>query len=70
MKYSPSNPSEIKELIKNNNFDFLDFGCSKGGAIQWAKKYLNGKNGLGIDIDEKKLELASNAGFMSAILIF
>ena len=63
MKYKCSNKSEILKLIKKHNFDFLDFGCSKGGATAWARKYLNGINGSGIDIDDEKLKEASKAGF-------
>ena len=63
MKYKCTSTTEIFELIKKHNFDFLDFGCSKGGATLWAKNYLNGKNGLGIDIDDEKLKEASRAGY-------
>ena len=56
------NTQQLTELIKKSNTDFLDFGCSGGGSIEYAKKYLGGKNGIGIDIDKKKVDFATKAG--------
>ena len=50
------NSNKFLELIKKNNIDFLDFGCSKGGSLEFAKKYLGGLKGLGIDIDDAKIK--------------
>ncbi len=53
---------EFEAFVRGKGFDFLDFGCSTGGSIQWAKKFLGGTNGLGIDIDRVKVEAARAAG--------
>ena len=36
-------------------YDFLDFGASKGGCIDFAKKRLGGVRGLGIDINPERV---------------
>lgn len=59
---SPYTAEEIITYIEQNQFDFLDFGCSKGDSLQWARKKLGAKRGLGIDIDPKKLQLARENG--------
>ena len=56
------NAKQLTELIKKSNIDFLDFGCSGGGSIEYAKRYLGGKNGIVIDIDKKKIDFATKAG--------
>jgi hypothetical protein len=42
-------------FIDDKEFDFIDFGSSKGGCIEFSKKSLGGKNGLGIDINPNKV---------------
>ena len=42
--------------------DFLDFGASKGGCIDFAIARLGGRRGLGIDIDPKKVEAMRSLG--------
>jgi 2-polyprenyl-3-methyl-5-hydroxy-6-metoxy-1,4-benzoquinol methylase len=56
-----TNLTKIK--INLSAYDFIDFGCSKGGSIEFAKQYLGGKNGLGIDIDISKVELTISMGY-------
>ena len=53
---------EFEVFVRGKGFDFLDFGCSSGGSIKWAKKVLGGRRGLGIDIDRAKVETARAAG--------
>ena len=36
-------------------YDFLDFGASSGGCIDFARAKLGGRNGLGIDRDPLKV---------------
>jgi hypothetical protein len=43
-------------------FDFVDFGCSAGGSIDWAARRFGGKRGLGIDISPDKVASARGAG--------
>ena len=44
-------------------FDFLDLGASQGGSIEFAKQKLDGKRGLGIDIDPGKVAFMRNHGY-------
>lgn len=46
-----------------DGYDFLDFGASKGGSIDFARRRLGGNKGLGIDVDPKKVKLMSEAGY-------
>lgn len=44
------------------NADFIDFGASNCGSMIFAKK-LGGRNGVGIDIDPKKVQQSENNGY-------
>jgi methyltransferase family protein len=44
------------------DFDFVDFGCSAGGSIDWARKRFAGRRGLGVDLSEAKVAAARAAG--------
>lgn len=44
-------------------YDFIDFGASNGGCIEFAKARLGGKRGVGIDIDPKKVEQMVKHGY-------
>ena len=57
--------AELKRLFKENAFDAVDFGCSTGGSIEYAKKNLNAESVLGIDIDPKKVERTRSKGYMA-----
>ena len=59
-----NNLNQFEKLIAQKQYDFLDFGTSKGGSIKFAQKHLmpNSK-GLGIDIDQKKVDFAIKEGF-------
>ena len=56
------NQREFENLITSSNYDFLDFGCSKGSSLSFAMSKLGGKKGLGIDIDKKKIEECKKNG--------
>jgi hypothetical protein len=49
-----------------SNYDFLDFGCSKGGSMKFAQATFGGR-GLGLDIDPVKVEASRAAGFDAAV---
>ncbi|MCF8719362.1 hypothetical protein J2S31_000260 [Nitrospina gracilis Nb-211] len=49
--------------MKLDDFDFIDFGSSKGGCIEFAKARLGGVRGLGIDIDPKKVKAMRDNGY-------
>lgn len=44
-------------------YDFIDFGASEGGSIDFAKSLLGGRNGLGIDKDPAKVERMQQLGY-------
>lgn len=54
---------DIEKLILDKEIDFLDFGSSYGGSIALGKKWFEGRRGLGIDIDKKKVESAIENGY-------
>ncbi|NEP80893.1 MAG: hypothetical protein F6K39_23615 [Okeania sp. SIO3B3] len=62
------NPSdEFIKILRKGNFDYLDFGCSKGNSLNWSKRLFGGKQGLGIDIDPKKVAQAQTAGHNAVV---
>ena len=46
-----------------SGYDFLDFGASKGGCIDFAKARLGGTNGFGVDIDPRKVAQMRALGY-------
>jgi hypothetical protein len=54
---------DIVSLINSKKIDHIDFGCSKGGSLDFAKKRLGGLIGLGIDIDLAKVAATNEVGF-------
>jgi hypothetical protein len=46
-----------------DGYDFVDFGCSSGGSMQFAKHKLGGSRGVGLDIDQNKVDASRRAGF-------
>ena len=61
--HSTSTGEDIVSLITAKRIDHIDFGCSKGGSLDFAKKRLGGQYGLGIDIDSAKVAAAREAGY-------
>ena len=54
---------DILEEVNIDDFDFLDFGASKGGMIEEAKVRLGGRRGLGVDIDSRKVHKMRTLGY-------
>lgn len=50
-------------VVEGKEYDFLDFGASKGGCIDFALKRLGGRSGLGVDIDAAKVEQLRQIGY-------
>lgn len=48
--------------ISVKDYDFLDFGASNGGSINWASGAFGGR-GFGVDIDPKKIDGLKANGF-------
>lgn len=44
-------------------YDFIDFGASKGGCIDFARQRLGGRRGLGIDLTAEKVALMRAHGY-------
>jgi hypothetical protein len=57
----------VGKSVNEGGYDFIDFGCSKGGSIQFAQRALGGSRGIGIDIDAVKVEQARAAGFNAVL---
>jgi hypothetical protein len=53
----------FRNLIEAGGIDYIDFGCSKGGSLEFAKKQFSGHQGMGIDIDQSKIEKTRAAGY-------
>lgn len=53
--------------IDLTQYDFLDFGCSTGDSIAFAKDELEGNNGLGLDLNPKKVATAQKAGYHAKV---
>lgn len=49
-------------MLDLSGYDFIDFGSSLGGSLNFSKK-LGGRRGLGIDIDPKKVEKAQKLNY-------
>lgn len=58
-----SDYKKVEQLLKSGEFDGVDFGCSTGGSIEFAKIHFGAKNVLGIDIDPKKVQKTREKGY-------
>ena len=54
-------------MIDLREFDFVDFGCSVGGSMKFARTAFNGGTAIGIDIDESKVERTREAGYEAVL---
>lgn len=61
----PSLETRIKDLIRVEGADFIDFGCSSGGSLDYATRILDGKKGIGIDIQAANVEKTRAAGYLA-----
>jgi hypothetical protein len=43
-------------------FDFIDLGCSKGGSLDFCRRRMEARDGVGVDIDPLKVAEARAAG--------
>ena len=55
-------PLTAAPTVELKEFDFVDFGCSAGGSIDWAKRRFGGRRGLGIDLSPEMIAAARAAG--------
>ncbi|MDP8904246.1 MAG: class I SAM-dependent methyltransferase [Chloroflexota bacterium] len=52
----------IANYIRRRQIDFLDFGCSHGASLDYARATFGGHRGLGVDLSPQKVENARAAG--------
>lgn len=57
----------ITGMIDLTEFDFVDFGCSVGGSMKFARTAFDGGRAIGIDIDETKVERTREAGYEAVL---
>lgn len=50
-----------------SQYDFIDLGCSNGGSIAHCMKRFRMPRGLGIDIDQRKVDKTRAAGFDAVV---
>jgi len=61
----PSLETQIKQLISNEGADFIDFGCSSGGSLDYATRVFKGEKGIGIDLQAANVEKTKAAGYLA-----
>lgn len=49
-------------LVNISTYDFVDFGCSRGGSLAMGTNHLGGRRGFGVDININKVREARAAG--------
>jgi hypothetical protein len=54
--------STLVERLNNGDFDFVDFGTSRGDSINYAMRVFRAKSGIGIDINPNKIKEAKARG--------
>ncbi|AWC20843.1 N-acetylglucosaminyl-diphospho-decaprenol L-rhamnosyltransferase [Aminobacter sp. MSH1] len=63
----PSDEESLAWYLSTNTYDHIDFGCSKGGSLEFARRKLGGARGLGIDLSKSKVDQTRAAGFDACI---
>lgn len=53
----------LPQLLDVAGYDFIDFGASIGGSIEFALASLGGVRGLGVDLDARKVQQSLDAGY-------
>jgi len=51
------------KILDSGHYDFLDFGCSNGGSLKYGLEVMGAKRGIGIDLDERKVQSTRAAGY-------
>ena len=54
-------------MIDLTGYDYVDFGCSSGGSMIYARDHLGGGRGVGIDLDAKKVAATVSRGFDAVV---
>lgn len=53
----------VQQQLSLAGYDFVDFGCGTGGSIEFAINKLGGTQGVGLDIDPRKVAESQRRGF-------
>lgn len=53
--------------IDLTGYEFVDFGCSAGGSLDFAKRHWGLSNGIGIDISPNKVEKTRALGYTAEV---
>jgi hypothetical protein len=57
---------DVERLLAGQGYDYLDFGCSKGGSLAYGANVLGGVRGIGLDVSPSKVEQTRAAGYEAA----
>jgi len=49
--------------LANKEIDFIDAGCGTGGSFEYCKRIFGLINGIGFDLNEKKIQEAQSKGY-------
>lgn len=55
------------EAVDWSRYDFVDLGCSNGGSILQCLRRFHVERGLGIDLDQRKVQRTREAGFEAVV---
>lgn len=58
--------TELQSVLGTGTYDYVDFGCSKGGSLDYGRRVLGGQRGIGLDIAPSKIALTRAAGYEAA----
>jgi polysaccharide pyruvyl transferase WcaK-like protein len=58
--------ADAERLLAGKGYDYIDFGCSKGGSLAYGAKVLGGVRGIGLDVSASKVEQTRAAGYDAA----
>lgn len=61
-------PANDGHESESPSYDFYDFGCSNGGSIKFARDKLGGIRGMGLDVDERKVNRTQSLGYDARVV--
>lgn len=59
---APESAPHALNAVEWAEYDFIDLGCSSGRSVGYGMKRFGGRRGIGVDLDERKLSQARDAG--------
>lgn len=54
---------KLRDRLLGGGVDFIDIGASKGGSIDFCRRRFDSDCGIGVDLNDGKLEIARSNGF-------